>query len=227
MIGLDAQQMSGKPTLEHAPMRTRTSYVDGMDSASRFGDFDRDLTEDSHSDAAQDLGADDASLRALLARAGGPVDWRSVSAQDAAGVWAELREWVDWLRVEFGFDHRLVPSCWFRHSAIVNVLSALRDHWLAAYDPMGSLLGPGEWHRGLMQLEVRLRDWASRTGCAVGAHRPDVLIAYLADDAAWEAHVANDVTERRARVRVRGATGPALDIALAVTPTAETGGGDE
>ena len=126
--------------------------------------------------AGDDLGdgVGDAALTELLRRARGPRDWRALSSREAAASWGELREWVDWLRAECGFDHRVVPPCWYRHRGLVSVLSALHDHWLAAYDPMGSLLGPGEWHRGLMQLEARLREWASRTGCTLGEHRADV-----------------------------------------------------
>jgi hypothetical protein len=143
-------------------------------------------------------GADvvDARLEALLAAASGPVNWRSVVSGDAGGRWSELRDWVDWFRLEFAFDHRVVPPCWYRHRALVSVLSALRDHWVSAYDPLNTPVGASDWHRALMHLEVRLREWASRTGCTVGAHRPDVLAQYPDDTETWKAHVAADVAAR-------------------------------
>ena len=176
----------------------------------------------------------DRALTELLLRTRGPLDWRTLPAPDAATAWGELRDWVGWLRSEFGFDHRVVPPCWYRHRALVSVLSALHDHWLAAYDPMGSLFGPGEWHRGLIQLEARLRDWASRTACSLGEHREDMATAYPPDDDAWRAHLADDVAARQRREQRQRAAGreqgPRLPIPLALVPQeaqAEGRAGDE
>ena len=141
----------------------------------------------------------DERLEALLAAATGPVNWREVGSDEARERWVALRGWVEWFRLEFGFDHRVVPPCWYRHPALVSVLSALRDHWVCAYDPLNTPIGAADWHRSLMQLEVRLRDWASRTGCTVSEHRPDVAAVYPDDTQAWEAHVDEDVAARAAR----------------------------
>lgn len=143
------------------------------------------------SDPAEDL-ADRYPLT-FLAAVGAPTDWRSLPAADRGQSWSGLREWVEWFRCEFVLDHRTVPPCWYRHSAVVSVLSALHDHWRYAYDPLNSLLGPSDWHRTFMQLEQRLRDWASRTGCTAGAHRDDVVAGYPNDEVEWTAHVAADV----------------------------------
>lgn len=187
--------------------------AEGRHSCDQAGDTLSDTCDSSDADAA---------LTDLLRRARGPLEWRALSSHEAATAWGELREWVGWLRTEFGFDHRVVPPCWYRHRALVSVLSALHDHWLAGYDPMGSLLGPGEWHRGLIQLEMRLREWASRTGCSVGEHRADVAIAYPPDDDAWQANVADDVAARRSRERhqrtVSGERDSQLPIPLALVP---------
>lgn len=134
----------------------------------------------------------------LLELPRGLVDWRSLSAADAYAAWAALRDWILWLRREFAFDHRVVPPCWYRHPALVSVISALHDHWRAAYDPLNSLLGPSDWHRAFVQLEPRLREWASRTGCTASMHRADVVADYPDDSAEWEAHVAADVAARTA-----------------------------
>lgn len=148
----------------------------------------------------------DARLDAMLGAASGPLNWRAVGSADARARWRALREWVCWFRVEFGFDHRVVPPCWYRHPALVNLLSALRDHWLYAYDPMNTALAASDWHRALIVIEQRLRDWASRTGCTVGMHRPDVLADYPDDSAEWEQHVAADVAARKARESARRTT---------------------
>ncbi len=147
-------------------------------------------------------------LEALLAATSGPVSWRGLSSVEAKAAWARLRDWVEWFRQEFGFDHRVVPPCWYRHSALVSVLSALHDHWRSAYEPLATSAASSEWHRGLLPLEQRLRDWASRTGCTVGAHRPDVVAVYPDDKAEWAAHVAADVQARAQRERAAPTDGP-------------------
>ncbi len=142
---------------------------------------------------------DGGRLAAVLGAPASPVDWCRVGSGVAGQRWSELREWVVWFRREFGFDHRVVPPCWYRHLALVSVLSAVRDAWLGAYDPLNSPAGPADWHQRLLVLEPRLREWASRTGCTLGAHRPDVVTAYPDGEQAWKTHVATDVAARRAR----------------------------
>ena len=144
----------------------------------------------------------------------GPVEWRGVSADDAPAAWAALRDWVDWFRQEFAFDHRLVPPCWYQHRAMVSVLSALHGHWICAYDSLNAASGASEWHRALVQLEPRLREWAARTGCTVGAHRPDVIVNYPDNPAAWNAHIEADVAEATSATRTTAATDPADSLPL-------------
>jgi hypothetical protein len=148
----------------------------------------------------------DARLAALLGAASGPLNWHALRSVDAADCWEDLRAWVDWFRGEYGFDHRVVPPCWYRHSALVSVLSALRDRWLCAYDPLNTPVGSSDWHVTLMQLEPRLRDWASRTGCTVAAHRDAAVAEYPADTEVWKTHVVSDV-DARAERETRAGTG--------------------
>lgn len=148
----------------------------------------------------------DARLEAMLGTTSGPLNWRAVTARDAGQRWTALRNWVDWFRAEFGYDHRVVPPCWYRHRALVNLLSALRDHWLYAYDPMNTAVAASDWHRALIMLEQRLRDWAARTGCTAGNHRPDVLADYPDDTTEWEQHVRADTAARQARERAKSAS---------------------
>jgi hypothetical protein len=160
------------------------------------------------------------AVRRVLGAASGPVDRRTVLSADAADVWSELRGWVDWFRSEFALDHRVVPPCWYRHRALVSVLSALRDHWVCAYDPLNTPVGASDWHRALMQLEPRLREWAARTGCTMSAHRPDVVPEYPDDGEVWRAHVAADIavrSEQEANTAVGNAM-HALDVDGSTAP---------
>lgn len=160
-------------------------------------------------DAASGGNGDAADLRrlALLGAPIVPTNWRSLSSAESSAAWRDLRGWVEWFRREFVLDHRVVPPCWYLHAALVSVLSALHDHWRYAYDPLNSLLGPSDWHRGFIQLEQRMRDWASRTGCTGSVHRPDVVVAYPDKDAEWAAHVAADAAARAATEAASDARG--------------------
>jgi hypothetical protein len=138
-------------------------------------------------------------LDVLFGRAGGPVNWRGLPANRAGEQWRLLRAWVTWFCTTFGYDHRVVPPCWYRHSALVELLSALRDHWLSAYDPLNSPTAASEWHRVLAQLEPRLREWAARTGCTNREHRPDLPQHIPEERWEWTRHVRDD-TARRAEL---------------------------
>lgn len=122
-----------------------------------------------------DSTARDAAIDAWAQRSSGPVNWRTLPPQQARMVWQELRAWVDWFRIEFSYDHRVVPPCWHQHRALTDLLSALHDHWRSAYDPMSAAASASEWHRALIPLEARLREWAARTGCSPKEHRPDLI----------------------------------------------------
>jgi hypothetical protein len=143
-----------------------------------------------------DAGLVEDRLDVLLGRAVGPVKWRVVSASRASEQWRLLRAWVVWFRITFGYDHRVVPPCWYRHPALVELLSALRDHWLAAYDPLNSPTAASEWHRVLAQLEPRLREWAALTGCTNREHRPDLPQALPDDRLQWARHLHDDTPRR-------------------------------
>jgi hypothetical protein len=154
------------------------------------------VDDDIGSDTGLGAAGPDAQLDALIRAARGPLNWLLVEQKDAPAAWHEMRDWVEWFRAEFSFDHRVVPPCWYLHPALVNLLSAVRDHWYAAYDPVGPPAGASDWHRALVQLEPRLREWAARTGCTVSMHRPDVAVVYPEDDGTWAAHLMADAENR-------------------------------
>jgi hypothetical protein len=159
----------------------------------------------STSEAGDRSDADSGSVRERLGgvvrAVDSPTNWALVRADDAETKWRNLRVWVEWFRREFGFDHRVVPSCWYLHPALVSVLSALRDQWCLAYDPLNMLTAPSAWHVTLLQLEPRLREFCSRTGCTTAEHRADARAEYPDDTQQWTAHVTADVAVRRNRER--------------------------
>lgn len=58
--------------------------------------------------------------------------WRELDPRGAAELWADLLDWVDWLRHRYQLGAR-VPACWYRHEAIVEELTALMAAHTAAY----------------------------------------------------------------------------------------------
>ena len=144
------------------------------------------------------------SIGSLLGDTGGlapfdpPLHWPAVTAEDAASEWAELRVWVTRLTERYDMDFRTLPSCWYKHNALVEALVALRDHERACFCESASLTAGLEWQRGLRDVEARLREWTSRTGClARHVNRRDVPAD--ASDEDFARFVESDVTTRRHR----------------------------
>jgi hypothetical protein len=132
----------------------------------------------------------------LLREHANPLDWRNVPAAEAEQRWRELREWVRWLKDRYALDHHVVPPCWYLHPALVDLLSALRDHHRAHFDRLAAPTNAAEWQLVFRNLESRLREWASRTGCSRDQHRPEPVIEWPDDDDRWTGHLTADTHAR-------------------------------
>jgi hypothetical protein len=102
-----------------------------------------------------------------------PVCWATMNDLQTEDALDELQDWVLWVVERYSLDHRVVPECWDNHGAMIEELSALRTAWIAAYAVTGSPAAPLAWHAYFNDARQRLTDWASRTGCRPGEHRPD------------------------------------------------------
>ena len=92
-----------------------------------------------------------------------PIHWPSLTGPERDRRLHQLVDWVDQLVDRFALDTRVVPPCWARHNALVETLSALRDHERASYHPTAPI-------------DRRRRLAAGPAGCRVGAadhRRPD------------------------------------------------------
>ena len=74
-----------------------------------------------------------------------PVNWNILTAAEAQVEWLELNAFVNWLRHEFGLSVNVVPPFWHRHPELVWPLSALRQHYLNAYDKKQHGSAPFGW----------------------------------------------------------------------------------
>ena len=132
---------------------------------------------------AEQLAGFDAQIDWLASRMDslevGPVvpgrwSWRGLRPEAAEALLVELTAWVDWLVDRYDISE-LVPSCWNRHGAMVEELTALCAAWHAAYvdiDARG--FDPLYWHDGLDRMLARLREW-DRGGCRDGVHREPAI----------------------------------------------------
>jgi hypothetical protein len=120
-----------------------------------------------------------------------PWCWRGIPADRAAGLWAELADWVAWLHTRYPLAE-VLPGCWWRHPEVVEELTAAHEAWkFANTSPGANPYGPAEWHdRYLPGLEHRLATrWKTRR-CAQ-THRPTQPTGYgtpLDDPHAFHQH---------------------------------------
>lgn len=140
-----------------------------------------------------------------------PINWNTLTAEQAAAAWDELDVWVNWLRRTYGLPAAIIPPAWHRHPELVWELSALHLHWLGAYDPEQHGSAPFGWHRDFADARERLRDWVATCGTHLGRDRPtrqtrwpgepaepDQTERPIVDRAAdFREHVAEDIARRR------------------------------
>ncbi len=100
-----------------------------------------------------------------------PICWPSLTAKERGEQFDALTDWLHWLTACYALDHRVVPSCWTQHAALVEELSALRTAWLSAFAATSPGSAPLEWHSHFAASRQRLADWVSRSGCRPGEHR--------------------------------------------------------
>jgi hypothetical protein len=123
-----------------------------------------------------------------------PINWNTLSADEAEHEWLDLNRWVDWLRRTYGLPPTVVPPLWHRHDELVWELSALHLHWLNSYDSDASPSAPLAWHRDFADSRQRLREWVATCGTRLDRDRPTRLTAWPGESAsqpAPEAIIAN------------------------------------
>jgi hypothetical protein len=103
-----------------------------------------------------------------------PVHWPSLTGPERDRRMDQLLEWVDQLVDRFTLDTRVVPPCWRRHNAMVETLSALRDHERASYHQTAPPTAAVDWLRALRDVESLLRSIAGQTQCTTQTHRSQI-----------------------------------------------------
>jgi hypothetical protein len=104
-----------------------------------------------------------------------PIVWAGLSSDEAEFEWLRLNEWVEDLRHTFALSAQIVPPFWHRHTLLLEHLSALHTHWLAAYDPEQHGSAPFGWIRDLDEWKLRMREAVAMLGTRINADRPHKL----------------------------------------------------
>lgn len=112
--------------------------------------------------------------------------WRYLTRQQAAELWAEIRDFVDWLtgRYQLASDYS-IPACWYRHPLAVEELTATYSAWRDAYchgDTPSTALSA--WHdRWLWPSLERVARHAGWRECKESRnHQPAPVRAELTDN---------------------------------------------
>lgn len=100
--------------------------------------------------------------------------WAAMEPAERRIRMRELSGWVDWLRTTFEL-HNTITHCWYRHSAVVEHLTALYAGWTRTYaadQEPGRELAEADWINTLHTFTPRLK----LAACATGTHQEPPMI---------------------------------------------------
>ncbi|HWA66464.1 MAG TPA: hypothetical protein VG899_08865 [Mycobacteriales bacterium] len=134
-------------------------------------------------------------VEAQASRAGIAHVWHTLAPDEADLASAALAKWVDWLSARYTLDDT-IPTCWYRHGAMVDELDALRAAWTAAYlDPHARPIDATYWLESLDRAVMRLHIW-DRYGCTAGTHQDDTTGATRSASGSRASHLNTDIDTR-------------------------------
>ncbi|GAA2501543.1 hypothetical protein [Terrabacter carboxydivorans] len=111
----------------------------------------------------------------------GPVHWPSLTDDEARDRRRELDDWVNDFVRRFAVESRFIPPCWAQHGALIEILSALRDHERADYADAASPTAAMDFIRAVHDAQIFLAEQVSKTQCSVAGHRDDLIAPWLTD----------------------------------------------
>lgn len=103
-----------------------------------------------------------------LLPSGGAIRWEELTGEERATTWERLRVFVEWWTARYGISTKTLPPCWFRHSAIVEELTALMSARAASFSDEDQGLGPIGWHERAALVRQRIETTHYRGECGTG-----------------------------------------------------------
>lgn len=93
-----------------------------------------------------------------------PWNWRELHGEESVTLMEALDDWVGWINERYGVtENSRIYACWYRHSAVVEELTASWVAWKAAYyghkDPVTDA---ASWHDSTfwpMMKRIRSESW--------------------------------------------------------------------
>jgi len=120
-----------------------------------------------------------------------PTHWPSLDPAEVPERLRALAAWVEGWVARFDVPGSEVPPCWFLHTGLVEVLSAVADAERGAYAVVAAPSAAVEWHRQMREERAHLKELASRTGCTAVEHRAAVRLGEsVTATARFEQHLA-------------------------------------
>jgi len=107
-----------------------------------------------------------------------PINWTTLSSDEAEYEWLRLNAFVEQFRHTHALPAQVVPPFWHRYQVLVEHLSALHTHYLAAYDPEQHGSAPFGFLRDLDEWKLRAREIVAILGTRMDAARSYRLAAW-------------------------------------------------
>ena len=103
-----------------------------------------------------------------------PVDWATLTAEQAAAQWPILARWVGEVLVpRYELTRDELPDCWALHPPVVAELSWLRTAYVQAYLSRSPPQLGADWHtRWRPAVLTRIRELIKPDECSPGKHAP-------------------------------------------------------
>ena len=103
-----------------------------------------------------------------------PVDWATLTEQQAAAQWPVLARWVGEVLVpRYELTRDDLPDCWALHPPVVAELSWLRTAYVQAYLSRSPPQLSADWHtRWRPAVLSRIRELIKPDECTPGRHSP-------------------------------------------------------
>ena len=103
-----------------------------------------------------------------------PVDWASLSEEQAAEQWPVLARWIAEILVpRYQATRNELPDCWALHPPVVAELSWLRTAYVQAYLTRSPPQLAADWHtRWRPAVMTRIQELIKPDQCSPGRHAP-------------------------------------------------------